>query len=84
MLHSNLFDYNDTYMLVKKTILVVALVAGGGNNDKEFLLCYPFIYCVNKINNTQVDNAKDFDVIEFRDNYSKHEQVYSNIEVDHF
>ena len=71
MLHSNLFDYNDTYMLVKKTILVVALVAGGGNNDKEFLLCYPFIYCVNKINNTQVDNAKDFDVIEFRDNYSK-------------
>ena len=71
MLQSNLFDYNDTYMLVKKTILVVALVAGGGNNDKEFLLCYPFIYCVNKINNTQVDNAKDFDVIEFRDNYSK-------------
>ena len=71
MLHSNLFDYNDTYMLVKKTILVVALVAGGGNNDKEFLLCYPFIYSVNKINNTQVDNAKDFDVIEFRDNYSK-------------
>ena len=34
MLQSNLFDYNDTYMLVKKTILVVALVAGGGNNDK--------------------------------------------------
>ena len=93
-LESSLWDYNDAYILSKGTISVAALVAGGGNNDKElaFKKCALFIVCVCKINNTQVDNAKDFDVgmpmynlIEFRDNYSKTFKVYCNaIEMNHF
>ena len=38
----------------------------------------PFTYCISKINNTQVDNAKDidivmpmYDLIEYSDNYPK-------------
>ena len=40
--------------------------------------CAPFTNCISEINNTQVDNAKDIDIvmlmynlIEYSDNYSK-------------
>ena len=40
--------------------------------------CAPFADCISEINNTQIDNAKDLDVVmpmcnlfEYRDNYSK-------------
>ena len=40
--------------------------------------CAPFVDCIREINNTQVDNAKDFDVVmpmynllEYNNNYSK-------------
>ena len=40
--------------------------------------CAPFTICISEINNTQVDNAKDIDIvmpmsnlIEYNDNYSK-------------
>ena len=43
-----------------------------------FKNCAPFTNCISKINNTQVDNAKDIDVvmsmynlIEYSDNYAK-------------
>ena len=43
-----------------------------------FKNCAPFPNCISEINNTQVDNAKDIDivipiynVIEYSDNYSK-------------
>ena len=43
-----------------------------------FKNCAPFTDCISKINNTQVDNAKDIDIvmpmynlIEYSDNYSK-------------
>ena len=43
-----------------------------------FKSCAPFTDCISEINNTQVDNAKDLDVvmlmynlIEYSDNYSK-------------
>ena len=43
-----------------------------------FKNCAPFTDCISEINNTQVDNAKDLDVvmlmynlIEYSDNYSK-------------
>ena len=62
-------------MLVKGTIKAAA-----NNGDKEVIFknCAPFTDCISKINNTQVDNAKDIDVvmplhnlIEYSDNYSK-------------
>ena len=43
-----------------------------------FKNCAPFTDCISKINNTQVDNAKDidtvmpmYDLIEYSNNYSK-------------
>ena len=43
-----------------------------------FKNCAPFTNCISEINNTQVDNAKDIDIvmpmynlIEYSDNYSK-------------
>ena len=31
--------------------------------DKQVKNCTPFTDCINKINNTQIDNAKDLDVV---------------------
>ena len=43
-----------------------------------FKNCTPFINGISEINNTQIDNAKDIDIvmpmynlIEYRDNYAK-------------
>ena len=85
MLKSSLCDYSDAYILVKGKITI----AGAGNDaaarqaderDKGavFKNCAPFINCINEINNTQIDNAKDIDIampmyslMEYSDNYAK-------------
>ena len=51
------------------------------NNANKFVItknCAPFSDCLSKINNTQVDNAKDIDLVmpvyklvEYSDNYLK-------------
>ena len=50
------------------------------NNDKEvvFKNCAPFTDCINKMNNTQIDNAKQinvvmprYDLVEYSNNYSR-------------
>ena len=78
MLKSTLCDYSDAYILVKGTI--AAEDADGNNTYKKvvFKHCAPFTNCISEINNTQVDNAKDIDIvmpmynlIEYSDNYSK-------------
>ena len=83
MLKSSLCDYSDAYILVKGTISVnntAAAGAGANNTNKRviFKTCAPFTYCISEINNTQVDNAKDIDIvvpmynlIEYSDNYAK-------------
>ena len=82
MLKSSLCDYSDAYILVKGTITVndtaSADVDANNTNKKEILKnCVPFTNCISEINNTQVDNAKDIDIvmsmynlIEYSDNYS--------------
>ena len=83
MLKSRLCNYKDTYLFVKRTISVTNR-AGAGNiansEDKKvvFKTCAPFTDCINEINNTQVDNAKEIDVVmpmynlrEYSDNYLK-------------
>ena len=81
MLKSGWCHYSDAYILVNGTI-TVAPQAGDNpnNNDKAvvFKICASFIYCINEINNTEIDNAKDIDVamptynlIEYCANYSK-------------
>ena len=62
------------------TITVVALAAGIGNSIIEVLFknCALFTDCISEVNNTQIDKAKDIDVvipiynlIEHSNNYSK-------------
>ena len=85
MLKSSLCDYPDSYILIKGTITI----AGAGDdaaarqaNERYkgvvFKNCAPFTNCISEINNTQVDNAKDIDIvmpmynlIEYSDNYAK-------------
>ena len=83
MLKSNLCEYSDAYILVKGTISVNNTAAQGAaaNNTKKkviFKNCGPFTNCISEINNTQIDNAKDIDIvmpmynlIEYSDNYAK-------------
>ena len=85
MLRSNLCDYADAYLLVNGTITII----GDGGDDAAkraderdkgviFKNCAPFTKCISRINNTEIDNAKDIDIvmtiynlIENSDNYSK-------------
>ena len=62
------------------TITVAALAVGGENNNIQvvFKNCVPFTNCISEINNTQIDIAKDIDVvmslynlIKYSNNYSK-------------
>ena len=83
MLKSSLCDYSDAYILVKGTISVNNTVATGSavnNTNKKVIFknCAPFTNCISEINNTQIDNAKDIDIvmpmynlIEYSDNYAK-------------
>ena len=50
MLRSSLCNYSDGYILVSGTITVVALAAGGGNNNIQvvFKNCAPFTNCIRK------------------------------------
>ena len=83
MLKSSLCDYSDAYILVKGTITVNNTAAAGAavnNTNKKVIFknCAPFTNCISEINNTQIDNAKDIDIvmlmynlIEYSDNYAK-------------
>ena len=83
MLKSSLCDYSDAYILVKGTINVnntAAQGAAANNINKKVIFknCAPFTNCISEINNTQIDNAKDIDIvmpmynlIEYSDNYAK-------------
>ena len=85
MLRSNLFDYADSYILVKG---LITIARAGANADARnvderdkgvtFKICAPFTKCITRINNTDIDNAHDIDIvmplynlIEYNDNYSK-------------
>ena len=85
VLKSSLCDYSDAYILVNGTITITeagddAAATQADERDKGvvFKNCAPFTNCISEINNTQVDNAKDIDIvmpmynlIEYSDNYAK-------------
>ena len=69
MLRSNWCDYADAYILVKGT----TTITGAGNDDDPkwadeidkgviFTNCVPFTKCISRINNRDIDNAKDMDL----------------------
>ena len=85
MLKSSLCDYIDAYIVVKGTITINGRGADAGarqanERDKgvSFKNCASIINCISGINNTQIDNARDIDIvmpmynlIEYSDNYAK-------------
>ena len=84
MLKSSLCAYSDSYILVKGIITI----AGEGNDaaarqaderDKDVIFknCASFINCISEINNTQVDNAKDIDIVMPMYNLIEHSKSYA-------
>ena len=85
MLKSSLCDYSHAYILIKGKINITgrgddAAARQADEKDKveAFKDCAPFTNYISKINNTQVDNAKDIDfvmpmynLIEYNNNYAK-------------
>ena len=85
MLKSSLCNYSDAYILVKGAITISGAGANADARQKDernkgvtFKNCAPFTNCKNEINNTEIDNAKDIDIvmpmynlIEYSDNCSK-------------
>ena len=79
MLKSSWCNYSDAYILIKGRITITR----AGNNAEErqtdernkeviFKNCVPFTDYITKINNTQVDNAKDLNVLMSMDNLRVH------------
>ena len=85
MQKSSLCNYSDAYILVKGKITFTgrgtdAQARQANERDKglAFKNCAPFTNCISEVNNTQVDSAKDIDIvmsmynlIEYSDNYAK-------------
>ena len=85
MLESCLCDYSDAYISVKGTITHVeqgadsaAIQVDRNNKQVTFKNSAPFNDCISKINNIQIEHAKDLDVvmpmyksIKYSDNYSR-------------
>ena len=68
MLRSSLYDYSDSYILVKRTITVKNKAAEAAANNtankkvlfKNFAL---FTNCISRMTNTQVNDAYDIYVV---------------------
>ena len=71
MLHSSLCDYSDAFILVKLvkgtvTLSNTAFTPATTNNTNKkviFKNCASFTHWMSETNNSQVDNAKDIDVV---------------------
>ena len=75
-------DHTEAYIFIKGTITVSDTGTGttpnNGNKKVIFKNCAPFSECISEINNTEIDLAKEIDVllsmynlIEYSDNYWK-------------
>ena len=70
MLKSSSCDYSDAYILVKGTITIngrgadaAARPADERDKGVAFKNCAPFINFISEINNTQIDNAKNINIV---------------------
>ena len=85
MLRSNFCDYADPHILVNGRIIITgagddAAARDADERDKSVLIknCMTFTKCISRTNNTEIDNAKDIDIVipmynlvEYSDNYLK-------------
>ena len=83
MLTADLFDYSDAYIVVKGYIVVTAPDNEKSNNAVTFKNNAPFINCISKINEIQIDNAENLDVVmpmynllEYSKNYKKNNRQF--------
>ena len=51
--------------LLKGLLLLITLLQHTNNTNEKVIFknCVPFTNCIREINNTQVDNAKDIDLV---------------------
>ena len=85
MLRSDLYDFNDAYIVVKGTITVTEPDNAKENKEVVFKNNAPFINCFSKINGVKFDNAEDLDVVmpkynllEYSKNYRKTTGILRN------
>ena len=78
MLRSDLYDFSDSYIIVKGTITVTDPHNDTHDKKLAFKNNEPFVSCIANTNNTLIDNAEDLDIvmpiynlIEYSKNYSK-------------
>ena len=72
VLKSNLWDYNDAYILVRSNIIII----GHQATQVAFRNCAPFIKCITRIDETTIDDAEDlylvmpmYNLVEYSSNY---------------
>ena len=64
MLRSDLCDFSDAYIVVKRDITLEGdNDANKRNRNIAFKNNAPFINCISKINGVKIDNAEDLDVV---------------------
>ena len=85
MLKSSLCDYSDAYIVVKGKITITGAGDDAATRQADerdegiaFKNCAPFTNGISEINNTQINNAKDIDIVmpmynllEYSDHYAK-------------
>ena len=82
ILRSDLYDFSDTYIVMKGTITLTKINARDFIDMRNRFLAFksnaPFTNCISKINNVLTDNAEDLDVVmpmynllEYSKNYRK-------------
>ena len=80
---TSLYDYIDAYIVVKGTLTVVGVGATAAlttkyRENKQVILenCALFTDCISKINETQLDNAKDLSIVMWIDNLIGYTKSY--------
>ena len=80
MLKSSVYDHWDGYIFAKETITADMETAPSPNKKNIEVVsknCAPFTDCISEINNTQVDNARDNEVVTSIYNLIEHSNHYS-------
>ena len=89
MLRSNLYDYSDAYIVVKRNNKSFRSAANENNKAQKnvvFKNNAPFRSCISKSKSTLIDNAEDLDIVmpmynllEYIQNYSMTSERYGII-----
>ena len=76
MLRSDLCDFSDAYIVLKRAIAVTNPDGVERNKAVAFKSNAPFINCISKINGVQIDNAGDLEVVMPMHNLLEYSKTY--------